>query len=62
MASLDIQLRIKCDRDIKKGEVLQLTPDEVYILPGYSYTSIMRIETTVLSTSAPKTVEPKSKE
>jgi hypothetical protein len=54
MATLRIQLRIKCDRTIEKGEILQLNPDEVYTKAGYNYDTILMIETTINPIPTPK--------
>jgi hypothetical protein len=43
---LDIRLRVKCERTIEKGEILDLYPEEIYMKSGYGNSCLM-IETTV---------------
>ena len=58
MANLEVRVRIKCNRDISKGEILEPYPEEVYTKPGYSSTACLMVEATIhpetLSVNIPK--------
>lgn len=47
MNQIEFRVRITCERTIKKGEILDIYPDEVYARPGYGSTICLMVEKTI---------------